>query len=321
MFNWLRVVKKKYGAVEALSGRMCAMMLVFCAGFSGLSPAFGDSESPLEPRARLADESPPGGSHAQPVELDGGTVLTFVAPERLRPLAARISVDIRETHAHFTGLFGDIPRFETSVHIMESASFYALTGAPPWTNALYLRGQIILPVSLDEPLDFENITRSVRHEYTHAVNAALSGNRSPGWIDEGLAQYHEGEQNPLLFQALSDWLEDNRPVPFRLLLGGFTKLDTAMVPAAYAQSLVASSSIVRLYGYRRLRTYFDGLRSGADRGVAFREAFGISEDLFEQRLGKTMIQAARESFPHHHHAHRPAGAEGLQFVSVSTEAE
>jgi len=265
-----------------------------------------DSDPRGDLRARLADETAPNFSTSEPVDLGGGTKLTLITPDRWKPLAARISSDVRNAHSEFTALIGEIPKFETAVHIMESKAFYALTGAPRWTNALFLRGDIILPVAVDEPLDYENIQRSVNHEYTHAMIAALSGGRCPGWVDEGLAQYHEGSQNPLLYQALADWLIDNRPVPFRHLLGGFTKLETEMSPAAYAQSLVASSSIVRMYGYPKLRRYFDGLREGATRADAFREAFGVSEASFEERLGKTMLRVAREALHAQRHAHHDA---------------
>lgn len=303
MFNRFGDVKEKKGTV----GRWCArwahlaVALTFLLAAPLTCGAESDTKSDL--RARLADESAPDSSMGEPVELGGGTVLRLHTPKQWKPLAAKISIVLRDTHSEFTTLMGDIPQFETAVHIMESKAFYALTGAPRWTNALFLRGDIILPVAVDEPLDYGNIARSVKHEYTHAVNAALTAGRCPGWIDEGLAQYHEGAENPLLYQALADWLSDNRPVPFRLLLGGFTKLDTEMVPAAYAQSLVASSSIVRMYGYPKLRRYFDGLREGATRTDAFREAFGVSEASFEERLGKTMMRVAREALHAHRHGH------------------
>lgn len=295
MFNSFGLVKGKLGRRSTLSGWLS---LGFVALLLGFSPAFADEPVADEPRARLSADPTVTPVTLSPIDLAGGAKLTLISPKAWEPLAHRISRDIKDAHQYFTHIFGEIPPFETSVRLLEQKTFYALTGAPTWTNAMFYRGQIIIPLSTSEPIDYENIYRSVRHEFSHAVNGALTRNRCIGWLDEGLAQLEEGPENPLLLQALKDWMRDNRPVPFRLLQGGFTKLDTAMVPAAYAQSLVAANSLVRGFGYGRLRRYFDALRDGADKSDAFRESFGLSEAVFEQRLGRKITELT------HMRAHR-----------------
>ena len=128
----------------------------------------------------------------------------------------------------------------------------------------------------------------MRHEYTHAILSALSGGNLPGWIDEGLAQWFEGEESPGLRAALRDWLKTNEPVQLTLLQGGFTKLKPEMVPAAYAQSLLATRLLADKYGFPSIRNYFLLLREGVDKPAAFETAFGIPADKFEAQLSKSL---------------------------------
>jgi hypothetical protein len=175
---------------------------------------------------------------------------------------------------------------------MDEEAFFLSTGAPRWTNALFYRGQIIIPLSPSEPIDIENISRSVKHEYTHAVIHALTAGKTPGWIDEGLAQLAEGTENSALRPALYEYLKENPPVPFELMQGGFTRLETHMVAAAYAQSLIAAQALVETFGYDRLALYFSTLRSGEEHESAFRSVFGIREANFEDRFARKLSRWA-----------------------------
>ena len=219
-----------------------------------------------------------------PLSLRGGSQLTLSSPEMWEPLAHRITTTLATAHDRFVNLFGEIPAFSTAVRLMDEDTFFATTGAPRWTNAMYYKDQIIIPLGSQASKDLENIYRAVRHEFTHAVIHALSAGRAPGWIDEGLAQWAEGPENPALQTALRDWLSENEAVPFRLLQGGFTKLDTRMVPAADAESLFATQALIQAYGFENIRLYFSSLRKGSSREASFLEAYKLSEAEFERRL-------------------------------------
>ena len=242
-----------------------------------------------ESRGRLAP--PPGsiksaGSLSQsPITLIGGSTLTLVSPPEWQSLGRELTSALQKTHAHFQNLVGEIPAFSTSLRLMGEETFYLGTGAPRWTNALFFRGQILIPLSKDSLQDLDNVTRSMQHEYTHAIVNALSGGRCPGWLDEGIAQWAEGAENPALRPALADYLRRSPPVPLSLLQGGFTKLETNMVAAAYAQSLLLARSVLDSFGFPALRSYLNKLRQGYDKNVAFIGAFGLSESQFEIRVG------------------------------------
>jgi hypothetical protein len=247
-----------------------------------------EPENQQPTRARYAPAVVDGALRFTPLNLGDGSRLTLISPKNWTDIAEEISQELTQTHSDLSQLFGAIPPFRSSVRLMDEPSFYELTGAPGWTNAMFFRGEIIIPLSTMKPIDLENLHRSVKHEYSHAVLSALSGGMIPGWIDEGLAQWIEGDENPALRNSLKAYLKRSSPVPLNLLQGGFTRLAPAMVPAAYAQSLLAVQAMIKAYGVEKIALYLNLLRSGLDKEVAFETAFGITQSDFEYRLHATL---------------------------------
>ena len=219
-----------------------------------------------------------------PVRLEGGGTLTLISPQKWLSLAHSISLSLRSSYRRFTDLFGPVPSFDSSLRLIDSEAFFAATGAPRWTNALYFHKQIIIPLAAEEDLDFDNLLRSAKHEYAHAMVNSLSNGKCPGWLDEGLAQWAEGPENPALKPALAVYLTKHEPVPLKLLQGGFTKLEPGMVAAAYAQSLIAVHMLTASRGFERVKMYFEFLRKDIARDEAFRLAFGLTMERFEAAL-------------------------------------
>ena len=106
-----------------------------------------------------------------------------------------------------------------------------------------------------------------------------------GLLGRHLAQWAEGDENPALRPALRDWLSANPPVGLNLLQGGFTKLKSSIVPAAYAQSLFAAEYVLENFGFSDVRKYFNYLAAKQSKEEAFKNGFGMSEKNFEQKLG------------------------------------
>ena len=224
-----------------------------------------------------------------PIILDDGSRITLISPTYFSAIATEVSHQVIETHHTLTSTFGAAPPFRTSIRIMDETDFYQLTGAPEWTNAMFFRGEIIIPLEPGKPIDRTNLLRSIKHEYSHAVLSAMSGGLIPGWIDEGLAQWIEGAENPVLKASLKKYLRQADPISLQLLQGGFTKLPSSMVPAAYAESLIATQAIIRAYGEKRIGRYLKNLRDGMDKEMAFQSAFEISLGTFEEKLHQTLI--------------------------------
>jgi hypothetical protein len=248
-------------------------------------PVYADETHQL--RARLSTSNSSGSLSKieySGLRLDGGSELTVISPKEWRETASFLIETLEETHGNYLQVFGSIPKFSVTVRLMDEETFYLATGAPAWTNAMYFKGQIVIPLPKDGLVDRDNMIRSIRHEYTHAVIHALSGGNCPGWLDEGLAQWAEGEVNPLLTQALSEWLLKHPAIPFKLLQGGFTKLPAQMVPAAYAQSLLGAKLMLNRFGLKGIGLFLNSLRLGNKERDAFRQVFKASRGEIEQSV-------------------------------------
>jgi hypothetical protein len=57
-----------------------------------------------------------------------------------------------------------------------------------------------------------------------------------------------------------------------------------MVPAAYAQSLLATNALIEYYGFDLITAYLAMLRAGTEKSLAFETAFRVSPDIFEEKL-------------------------------------
>ncbi|MCI5065160.1 hypothetical protein MRY87_05515 [bacterium] len=182
--------------------------------------------------------------------------------------------------------------FRTQVELMNPKKFYRTLKLPTWTNAIYLRSRIIIPMKQASELshhrgrDLEQgeLQRAVRHELVHAVIDHQTKGACPGWLDEGIAQLLEGPEHPILRQALQRWVQKERMIPLHLLQTGFTKLPQKMVPAAYAQSLYAVKLLLNEQSPSTVKELFYRLRRGQEFRKAFRTTFSLSFSEFEASL-------------------------------------
>lgn len=260
--------------------RFLSVIALFLAAL--IIPVFAHSDS-HEIRARLSQ--PDSNAAISSVRVGGrGNLLTVVSSQKFSGLGTHVSKVLEGTHSRFEKILGEIPPIRTSVHLLEESTFFTVTGAPKWTNALFVGGKILIPVENDFETKQEDLARSVTHEYVHAIIHSATAGRCPGWLDEGLAQWAEGTAPPQLQMALKDYLDSEPPVPLDLLQGGFTKLKLEMVAPAYAESLFAVSSLLQTYGFSPLREYFERLRDGEPGAEAFEKSFLITESEFEEDL-------------------------------------
>lgn len=252
--------------------------------FHAMAVCPASAERNSEIKGRLAYKTNSPGSvdfKVEPSSLRDGSVITLITPTKWAEVGGQLVEALKSVHAELSQEFGELVPVNTALRVLPESLFYQTTGAPSWTNALFYRGQVFIPLTEESSEDLPNLIRSARHEYVHSVIHTLSAGRCPGWIDEGLAQSTEGEENPALRPALMRYLKANTALEFSILQGGFTRIENKAVAAAYAQSLVASLALRKTFGFPRIRTYLDLLRKGSDKDDAFREAFGVSERHFE----------------------------------------
>ncbi len=200
---------------------------------------------------------------------------------------------LNDTYDELSRSFGYAPKNRVTLRLLPPEEFKRLTGAPAWTSAMFYRGEISVPLKDHGSLSTSDLKRALRHEYTHAVVAEISGFRCPAWLDEGIAQLIEGRPNPVLGPALRQWLSENDAMPLAWLQDGFTTLDNKLVPAAYAQSLFATRTLVEESGMDALVQYLQLLKTRIPEDEAFARAFDISKDGFERRLSAQMQSWSR----------------------------
>jgi hypothetical protein len=219
--------------------------------------------------------------------------LTIEGPADTVDIVNLVAGGIKETHLAFEEKLTYLPSLNTTIRLVSMQDFRTEFNLPSWTNAIYFKGEIILPIAGDTRLDIPELTRSVRHEYVHALINRLGNGKVPGWLDEGLAQWTEGNVHSSLPKIFRNWLAQNSLLPFSSLSKGFTQLPPKVVPVAYAQSLYATRELIRRHGFARLTAYLESLRMGSTHDEAFEEVFEESEEIFGKRAEATIRTSLR----------------------------
>ena len=81
---------------------------------------------------------------------------------------------------------------QTPVILYSRKQFKELTRSPDWSGGLY-DGKVRLPVGGIDTVD-EKVKKLLAHEYMHAILREIAGRNIPCWLNEGLAQLAEYEQ-------------------------------------------------------------------------------------------------------------------------------
>lgn len=234
------------------------------------------SSAPLRQESPVVTFAPIPLGDDSTIQLMSTPALAFLGPELLEA--------IRRHHRELNELLGGVSGVRSTLRLIDAEEFYSITQLPSWTNAMFFRKQIVIPIDNSRGIDRKELERSLRHEYFHALTNSLSDGKCPGWLDEGLAQLIEGTPHPHLWLALSTYLKKRGIVPFDRLMKGFTKLPADMVAPAYAQSLVAAGMVKSQFGIPSIRLFFRKLREGVATNEAFRLSFGIPFSAFQTRV-------------------------------------
>jgi hypothetical protein len=219
-----------------------------------------------------------------PVRLGPDSSVKLLSSSPLSSYGRSLLNKLRTIHQEYESMFRGLSGVHNTLRVIEAKEFYETTKLPSWTNAMYFRKQIVIPIDQSKEVDLIDLERSLRHEYFHAVTNALSMGRCPGWLDEGLAQMVEGGEHTALHAPLKSWIKRHGVVPLAKLKGGFTKLPTEMVAAAYGQSIVAARYLFENHGLGAIKEYLLRLRNHESDESAFRAVFHLSIEAFEGRI-------------------------------------
>ena len=262
---------------------VCARRSVWLAAVLLLAAC---SRPPLSPPAGPA--RPPAASTPMRelrITLTGGSSLNvYYQRGEWQELSLNIARVLRETHDNYLRLFPSLPSLSTTLALIDRDLFHVKTESPAWIHAVYYKGSIFVPLSLNEQINYYRLYRSLKHEYTHSIVAAMSGGSCPGWIDEGLAQWAEGEAEPPSQRLLAGWLLAHRPIPLNRLQRGFLTMAEQDAKIGYAQSRFAVQDLIDTHGIRAFEVFFTALRGGADPDASFVSCFGMDQQRYEKHL-------------------------------------
>lgn len=176
------------------------------------------------------------------------------------------------------GMYPDIP---INIYVypnyddMRDAVLYE----PAWTGGQAYAdvGVIIMGLSGSDSTWDQN---TVIHELTHILvgrNAFSCIGTRPGWLEEGLAMYSEGELDSGMQNMLDSAIRSNNLITLRSLNGGFSELPEK-ANLSYSQSYSVVKYLVETYGQEKMTALITALRDAKSIDTALLEVYGFDTD-------------------------------------------
>ena len=165
-----------------------------------------------------------------------------ISPEAVERVAARLAESYREQGAFFGTRF-DTPQV---VVLYGGRDYFSLVSIPDWVGGVF-DGKI--RVSMDPAQGPTPALEGVlAHELAHALVRRVSGDRAPGWLHEGVAQWLEGKR--LAHRELKETFSGGRkPVTLAEMDGSLgRRSDRATARALYAESLGLVEYLIEEHG-------------------------------------------------------------------------
>src|SRR6266478_6408407 len=197
---------------------------------------------------------------------------------------------LRTLERHFSDIESELnftPPESIGVILYTQDAFSDITRAPAWAGALN-DGRIRVPVQGLASVDSE-LSRILKHELTHSFIAqktrsacmglkASCANRAPTWIQEGLAQWMEGQRSggdaPVLVQIYSA----GHAIPLSHLEGSWMSMSGDAARYAYSWGLANIEYIVQADGMGDIERILDRIGAGMATEAALKEVLHSDYD-------------------------------------------
>ncbi len=198
-----------------------------------------------------------------------------ISDEALR----RAAEGLEEAYASITASLGTALVRPQIVVLYSGRAYFSLISVPDWVAGVF-DGKI--RVSLEAQSGDGMASAAVlAHELAHALLRSASGDRAPGWLHEGFAQWSAGRRMPRreLPEALSAGASPTAVALEAKLRGS---LDRKSARSLYAQTLSLVEHLVEKRGEGALVCLVSRLGAGATIDDALREETGLTqEELFD----------------------------------------
>ncbi len=214
-------------------------------------------------------------------------------------LPAYLASYLEEIHEELAEDYEWTPSAKTIIELFPTHRMFGvrITGKP-WIHTVgACTGRVI---ALESPRDHPqlqgayNIARVLRHEYTHTVTLAATGNRIPHWFTEGLAVMQEDSPRPWSWcEILAGAVRRGELFTLETIDWGFmrpqTRTDRQM---AYAQSEWMCRFIVERFGYSAINRMIVAYRDRKSQPEVLTQTLQLDVDQFDTAFAAWAAQQA-----------------------------
>jgi len=197
---------------------------------------------------------------------------------------------LRTLERHFSAIESELnftPPEPIGVILYTQDAFSDITKAPSWAGALN-DGRIRVPVQGLAGVDSE-LSRVLKHELTHSLIAQKTRSaciglaasctvHAPAWIQEGLAQWMEGQRSREDAAVLLQIYNDNKAIPLSRLEGSWLNMSGDTARYAYAWALANIEYIVQADGMGDIERILDRIGAGMATEAALRDVLHSGYD-------------------------------------------
>lgn len=203
-------------------------------------------------------------------------------------IAEYFSEYLESIRAEVSNRYGATPQDKTLVEVFPTHDAFSVrTTGSPWIGTVGAStGRVIALVSPRKGAQTSgpfNWAEVLRHEYTHTITLAATGNRIPHWMTEGLAVGQENmplkwQWAPMLYAAATQ----NRLFTLENLTWAFIRPrrpeDRSL---AYAQSYWVCAYIEQTWGHDAILKMLQAFRAGGTEQAVFHNVLGKDIPQFE----------------------------------------
>lgn len=194
---------------------------------------------------------------------------------------------LRTLEEHFRAIESELnftPAEPIGVILYTEQAFADITRAPAWVGALN-DGRIRVPVQGLTAVPAE-LSRALKHELTHSFIQQKTRGRCPVWLQEGVAQWMEGQRSTENADLLVTAYERKAAMPLAAMEGSWMRMPGQVALYAYAWSLGVVEYLVATYGMRDLERLLDRVATEPSTEAAARSALRMDYPELEQQTAK-----------------------------------
>jgi hypothetical protein len=169
----------------------------------------------------------------------------------------------------------------------------ALVGESDWVGGLsffYNQRTIVIGIDPDKPDEVKWGKATIAHELAHTdINSIMGGCFAypPLWVNEGIAMYAEGEQEPYYQQVLDDAIYYDSLFSLRSISYQYRVINGDPT-LTYAQAYSVVKFMIDKYGNKKIRRFLDLLGEGYTHDNALMASIGVDVDGLEAAWRKSI---------------------------------